>query len=104
MNERNMLRAVALATIYMSLIVMCARAAAAEPGCAASAQTQRLACQFDVRDDSFRQAAIRLDNAEDAFDEGAEECDDVPGARLDLCESPDDAAHDPELARIMPRL
>jgi hypothetical protein len=32
MNEKNTLRAVALSTVYISLIVMCAQASAAEPG------------------------------------------------------------------------
>ena len=106
MNEKNTLRAVALSTVYISLIVMCAQASAAEPGCAASANTQRLACEFDLRDDFFTESAICLDSvaqdeacfgdAEDGFDEGLEECDDILEARLDLCEALDDATHDPE--------
>ena len=106
MIEKNTLRAITLGTIYLSLITMCGYVAAAEPGCAASANTQRLACEFDLRDDFYTQSAICLDSvaqdeacfgdAEDGFDEGVEECDDVLEARLDLCESLDDATHDPE--------
>ena len=106
MNEKNTSRAVALGTIFISLIVMCGYAAAGEPGCAASTQTQRLACEFDLRDDFYTQSAICLDSAvqdetcfSDAageFDEGIEECDDILEARLDLCESLEDATHDPE--------
>ena len=106
MNEKNTLRAVALSTIYISLIVMCCHAAAAGPGCAASANSQRLACQFDLRDDFYTESAICLDSAaqdeacfsdaEDGFDEGIEVCDDILEARLDLCEALDDATHDPE--------
>jgi hypothetical protein len=106
MNEKNTLRAIALVTIYISLIVMCGQAAAVEPGCAASAQTQRIACQFDLRDDFLTHSAICLDSAvpdeacfgdaEEEFDEGVEECDDVLEARLELCEALDDATHEPE--------
>jgi hypothetical protein len=106
MNEKNTLRAIALSTIYISLIVMCGHADAAAPGCAASAHTQRLACEFDLRDSFFTTTAQCLDtavedeacfgNAEDGFDEGIEECDDVLGARLDFCEALEDATHDPE--------
>ena len=84
MNEKNTLRAIALGTIYITLIVICGHATAAEPGCAASANTQRLACEFDLRDDFFTESAICLDraaqdqtcfsSAEDGFDEGIEEC------------------------------
>jgi hypothetical protein len=78
----------------------------AEPGCAASAHTQRLACEFDLRDDFFTSSArchdstsqdpICFEDAEAGFEEGLEECDEVLEARLDLCESLDDATHDPE--------
>ncbi len=105
MHEKNTLRAVALGTIYISLIVMCGYVTAGEPGCAASTQTQRLACDFDLRDDFFTARAQCLDSAAqdetcfsdaaDEFDEGVEECDDILEARLDLCESLDDATHDP---------
>ena len=81
MTERNTLRVIALSTIYMSLIVMCGHALA-EPGCAASAQTQRLACEFDLRDNFFTTTAQCLDtavedeacfsDAEDEFDEGVD--------------------------------
>ena len=80
--------------------------ALAEPGCAASAHTQSLACEYDLRDDFFTTSAqcldvanqdpVCFDDAEADFDEGLEECGDVLEARLDLCESLDDATHDPE--------
>ncbi len=106
MTEKNTIRTIALSTISISLIVMNAHVAAGEPGCAASAQTQRLACEFDLRDGFFTTTAQCLDtavqdetcfsDAEDEFDEGVEECNDVLEARLELCESLDDATHDPE--------
>ena len=78
----------------------------AEPGCAASAHTQRLACEYDLQDDFFTVAARCLDtanqdpacfsDAETEFDDGIEECNDILAARLDLCESLDDATHDPQ--------
>ncbi len=78
----------------------------AAPGCAASAHTQRLACEFDLRDDFFTTSAQCLDvdspdaacfdEAELDYDDGLEECGDVLEARLDLCESLDDATHDPQ--------
>ena len=80
--------------------------ALAEPGCAASALSLRLACEFDLRDDFYTQSAQCLDvtnqdavcfsDAEAEFDDGLEECGDVLEARLDLCESLDDATHEPE--------
>ena len=80
--------------------------ALAETGCAASAHTQRLACEFDLRDDFFTSSAQCFDSTnadpgcfsdtEAEFDDGLEGCSDVLGARLDLCESLDDATHDPE--------
>lgn len=80
--------------------------ALAEASCSASAHTQRLACEFDLRDDFFTASAFCLDaamqdeacfsEAEEEFDDGLEECDDILEARLDLCESLDDATHDPE--------
>ena len=80
--------------------------AAAEPSCVASAHTQRLACEFDLRDDFYTQSAQCFDSAnqdpvcfgdaEAEFDDGLDECNDVLEARLDLCESLDDATHDPE--------
>ena len=78
----------------------------AEPGCAASAHTQRLACEYDLQDDFFTVSARCLDtanqdpvcfsDAETEFDDGIEECNDVLSARLDFCELLDDATHDPE--------
>ena len=78
----------------------------AEPGCSASAHTQRLACEYDLRDDYFTASAGCFDaavedeecfgEAEAAYDEGLEECDEVLDARLELCEALDDATHDPE--------
>ncbi len=80
--------------------------AAAEPGCAASAHTQRLACEYDLQDDFYTRSAQCFDtvnqdpvcfgDAEAEFDDGRDECNDVLEARLDLCESLDDATHDPE--------
>ena len=80
--------------------------AAAEPSCAASAHTQRLACEFDLQDDFFTLSAQCFDSAnqdpvcfgdaETEFDDGLEECNDVLEARLDVCESLDDATHDPD--------
>ena len=80
--------------------------ALADPGCANSTHTQRLACEFDLRDDFFTSSAQCLDaanqdpvcfsDAEAEFDDGLEECGDVLEARLDLCELLDDATHDPE--------
>ena len=80
--------------------------ALADPGCANSAHTQRLACEFDLRDDFFTSSAQCFDSAnqdpvcfsdaEADFDDGLEECGDVLEARLDLCELLDDATHDPE--------
>lgn len=77
----------------------------AEAGCSASAQTQRLACEFDLRDDFYTVTAQCLDTANedpacfgaagDEFDDGIDECNDVLAARLDVCESLDDATHDP---------
>lgn len=109
MNKGNSLLGVALGTITISLMVICDQALAGEPGCAATAQTQRIACEFDLRDDFFTTTAQCLDTAvpDQAclggaggdFDEGVEECDDVLEARLDFCESLDDATHDPEFGQ-----
>jgi len=78
----------------------------AEPGCSASAHTQRLACEFDLRDDFYTLSAQCLDSsnpdsacfddAESEFDDGLDECNEILGARLELCESLDDATHDPQ--------
>lgn len=77
----------------------------AEPACSASAGLQRLACEFDLRDDFYTTRAhcqdtanpdpACFDDAESEFDDGMEECNDILGARLDLCEALDDATHDP---------
>ena len=79
--------------------------AAAEPGCASSAHTQCLACEYDLRDDFYSRSGqcfdtanpdpVCFENAEAEFVDGLEECNDILGARLDLCESLDDATHDP---------
>jgi len=78
---------------------------AAEPGCSASARTQRVACEFDVRDSFFTARAACLDAAnpdpaclDDAatdYDDGLAECNEVTAARLELCDLLDDATHDP---------
>lgn len=80
----------------VALLLMCV-AVNAEPGCSASAQAQRLSCEFDLRDDFFTTSASCLDEtmpdddcfaaAEGEFDEGLEECADIHEARLDLCEA-----------------
>jgi hypothetical protein len=64
-----------------------------------------LSCEFDLRDDFFTVSAQCLDEtmaddncfaaAEDEFDEGLDECNDVHEARLDVCEALEDATHDP---------
>jgi len=86
-------------------ILFAAGTAVAEPGCSASAHTQRLACEFDLRDDYFTARAGCLDaaNADPAciddagvdYDDGLDECNDVYDGRLELCESLGDATHDP---------
>ena len=78
----------------------------AEPGCSASAGVQRLACEFDLRDDFFTSSAhcqdeanpdaACFDDAESEYEDGLDECNEVLEARLALCESLDDATHDPE--------
>jgi hypothetical protein len=104
MNRTDICRqlAVNLACVPLMLLALPGNA---EPGCAASAQVQRLACEFDLRDDFFTHKAQCLDNsvtddgcfddAEAGYDEGLEECNDVLGARLELCEALDDATHEP---------
>lgn len=77
-----------------------------EPGCGTSAHLQRLACEYDLRDEYFTASAGCLDaavqdqecgdDAEADYDEGIEECEEFLDARLDLCEALDDATHDPE--------
>ena len=77
----------------------------AEPGCSASAHIQRLACEYDLRDDFYTSNALCqdsanpdsacFDDAETDFDDGLDECNEYLDARLELCESLDDATHDP---------
>lgn len=77
----------------------------AQAGCSVSAHTQRLACEYDLRDDFYTVTAQCLDtdnqdpacfDAADAdFGDGLDECNEVLAARLDLCESLNDATHDP---------
>ena len=76
-----------------------------EFGCSESARLMRFACTNDLRDDFYTRTAQCQDNtildgaciegAQDEFDEGGEECGDVFEARLDLCETLDDATHEP---------
>jgi hypothetical protein len=103
---RKQIQGLALPLLVAGLPLLATGISAAEPGCGASAQIQRLSCEFDLRDDFFTTSAQCIDEtmeddgcfaaAEDAFDEGLEECNDVHAARLDLCEALDDATHDPE--------
>jgi hypothetical protein len=86
-------------------LLLSSSAIPAEPGCSASAHTQRLACEFDLRDDFYTFTArcqdsdnpdpACFDAAEDEYDDGQDECNEVLDARLQLCESLDDATHDP---------
>jgi len=104
MNPRKI--QLAVATSAVGLLLVMSGSVVAEPSCSASAHTQRLACEFDLRDDFFTESASCLDvetqeadcfsEAELEFDEGLEECGEVLEARLDLCELLDDATHDPE--------
>ncbi len=81
-------------------------AAGVEPGCSSTAQLQRLACEFDLRDDFYTTRAQCLDNTtlddsclDDAiagYDEGVNECNDVLEARREFCEALEDATHEPE--------
>ncbi|MEE9254959.1 MAG: hypothetical protein V3U43_08495, partial [Pseudomonadales bacterium] len=80
-------------------------ASGAKLGCSASAEMLYAACGFDAGDDFFTSKARCLDSsdsldgclAEAALEQEAtlEECDDVFGARLELCEDLDDAPHEP---------
>ena len=104
MNPRKIQLSVATSAVGLLLVI--SGSVVAEPSCSASAHTQRLACEFDLRDDFFTESASCLDvetqeagcfsEAELEFDEGLEECGEVLEARLDLCELLDDATHDPE--------
>lgn len=87
------------------LLLLMSGISIAEPGCSASAHIQRLACEYDLRDDFYTSNAICqdsanpdlacFDDAETDFDEGLDECNEYLDARLELCESLDDATHDP---------
>jgi hypothetical protein len=81
--------------------------AAAEIGCAASARYSSLACQFAAKDDLFTDRAKCMDSpsidlnrcfaaAETIFDDTREECTEILGAQLDVCDVTDNAVHDPE--------
>jgi hypothetical protein len=82
-----------------------AQANAQEDGCAASARLLRYACAADVRDDFFTATAQCLDTsatddacfeaAEEELDEARDECHEIFGARLEICEALDDASHEP---------
>lgn len=99
-------RSLLIPGVCLSFVLSATVANAAEPGCAVSAQTQRLACEFDLRDDYFTASAQCHDNTnvdgacfDDAaldYDDGLDECNDVLAARLDLCDALDDETHDPE--------
>ena len=94
------------AVISSLLILMTPGQSVAEPSCSASAHTQRIACDYDLRDNFFTESAICLDtsnvdascidDAHAAFDEGFGECGEILVARLEVCESLEDATHDPE--------
>jgi len=96
----------ALAAPALIFLLQPAVGQAVEAGCAASAHVQRLACEFDLRDEFFTASAQCIDSgnvdpactdaAEAGYDDGLEECNDIHDARLTLCESLDDATHDPE--------
>jgi hypothetical protein len=93
------------ALVCFSPLLFPAASPAAEAGCAQSGHIQRLACEYDLRDDYFTRKAQCLDRTasddaciEDAateYDDGLEECNEVLAARLELCDALDDATHDP---------
>jgi hypothetical protein len=74
-------------------------------GCAESARLLRYACEYEIADDFHTASARCLDetapgeeciaDAEADRDEAAEECADILEARLDLCETLNDAPHEP---------
>ena len=78
---------------------------AADFGCSESARLLRYACEFDTKEGLFEGSAICLDSSapdddcfasvEEELEENREECGDVFEARLELCESLDDAVHEP---------
>ena len=113
----NLIRKSGLARV--GALAVCALAfsgneSVAEPSCSASAQVQRLACQYDLQDDFYTSNAqcldnsvpdvACLDNAKSDYDEATEECDEVLEARLALCESLDDKAHEPEFGEAVSKL
>lgn len=94
-----------LAIVAAATFSLAIAPALAQTGCSVSAKTQRLACEFDLRDDFYTTSAGCqdtdnqdpgcFDDAGAEFDDGLEECNEVLAARLDLCESLEDATHDP---------
>jgi hypothetical protein len=89
------------------VLVLFGMPANAETGCTASARSSNLACRFAAKDDLFTDRAKCMDspngdlggcfsNVEIAFDEVLEECGEIFGAQLAVCEATDDAVHDPE--------
>jgi len=99
-----------LTVIFLSLlaVLMGSSVIANELGCAATAQTLRLACDFDVRDSFLTGAASCMDQldtesvdecmaeVQEERTEDSEECTDVLEGRMDLCSSLDNKAHEPE--------
>lgn len=93
------------AIVTGAILLLQGGAANAQAGCSVSAHTQRLACEYDLRDDFYTVTAQCLDTdnqdpacfdeADADFDDGIDECNEVLAARLDLCESLNDATHDP---------
>jgi len=80
--------------------------------CSSSAVSMARACAADIIDNSFESRAFCADFEDEATredcladlgleeEEGEEECDDVFEARLELCESLADAAHEPSFGPI----
>ena len=80
--------------------------------CSSGAVSMARACAADIVDDAFEGRAFCADFADDALredcladleieaEENDEECDDVFEARLDLCESLNDAAHEPSFGPL----
>ncbi|MDX1404152.1 MAG: hypothetical protein R3192_06430 [Woeseiaceae bacterium] len=105
MNTKSGESTLPVCALVLAVWLIAGNPSFAEASCSASAHTQRLACEFDLRDDFFTTSAQCLDSvdqdpecfsdADADFEEGLEECNDVLEARLDLCESLDDATHDP---------
>lgn len=92
--------------LFILVFALSGQSLAEEIGCSASARSLHLACGFDVREENFiRQAGCINTNDAAAADnclvavaeereEEVEECGDIFAARLELCESLDDAAHE----------